>query len=158
MKKQSFLTAVIIILVIALITIIGSIVYEEMINMKKQVVQNTQVIVEQEVENDTIIDEIEEEVITEDESEEEEITENEIEEKTDENEEVFEEESNTEDVAKSIDEKVIDLVKKECGNDESVSFSIERKKGTKYYVAVKSNDVENIWYEVDTETWEVSEY
>ena len=148
MKKQSFLTAVIIILVIALITIIGSIVYEEMINMKKQVVQNTQVIVEQEVENDTIIDEIEEEVITE----------NEIEEKTDESEDEVGEESNTEDVAKSIDEKVIDLVKKECGNDESVSFSIERKKGTKYYVAVKSNDVENIWYEVDTETWEVSEY
>ena len=39
-KKQNVLTAIIIILVIALVMMVGSIVYEEMINMSKQPAQN----------------------------------------------------------------------------------------------------------------------
>ena len=56
------------------------------------------------------------------------------------------------------EEKAIDLVKKLWGEDNSVTFSIAKKKGNKYYVAVKKSNSSNIWYEVDTETWEVSEY
>ena len=39
-KKQNVLTVIIIILVIALVMMVGSIAYEEMINMSKQPIQN----------------------------------------------------------------------------------------------------------------------
>ena len=72
---------------------------------------------------------------------------------------VGEEENNSQkETSQSNDEKAIDLVKKEWGNDDSVTFSIEQKNGTKYYVAVKSENEPTVWYEVDTETWKVSEY
>ena len=58
----------------------------------------------------------------------------------------------------SKDEKAIDLAKKEWGEDDSVKFSIEEKKGSKYYVAVKRDATVISWYEVDTETWKISEY
>jgi len=163
-KKQNLLTAIIIILVIALAMLVGSIVYEEVINMNKQQIQNTsgqldnedkengtdgEEIPNVEEKNDEGIDtEIEEEPATE-------------EEPTEDEEEnyVGEEESNTEDSAESEDEKVIALVKKEWRQDDSVTFSIEKKNGSKYRVAVRDNSTTVLaWYEVDTETWEVSEY
>ena len=70
------------------------------------------------------------------------------------------EEENTpkQEVTENLDEKAIQLVKKEWGEDDSVTFSIEKKKGDKYYVAVKSDSAQTVWYEVDIKTWEVSEY
>ena len=63
-----------------------------------------------------------------------------------------------EDSTQSKEEQAIDAVKKQWGEDDSVTFSVERKKDTKYYVAVKSSNSETTWYEVDIETWEVEEY
>ena len=59
---------------------------------------------------------------------------------------------------KSKDEKAIELAKKAWGNDSSVSFSIEEKKGNIYYVAVKSDATVSLWYEINTDTWEINEY
>ena len=71
-----------------------------------------------------------------------------------------EQESNEEaDVAKTKDEKAIELAKKEWGeNDTSVTYSIEQKDGNIYYIAVKSNATVEQWYEVDTENWTIKEY
>ena len=56
------------------------------------------------------------------------------------------------------DEKTIALAKKTWDGDDSVTFSIEEKKGFMYYVAVKSNATVISWYEVNTDTWEISEF
>ena len=70
-----------------------------------------------------------------------------------------EKESETDDKdEKSIDEKALDLAKKEWGDDSSVQFSIEEKKGNKYYIAVTSNATRIAWYEVNINTWEISEF
>lgn len=149
-KKQSLLTVIITILVIALIMMIGSIVYEEKINMNKQETQNTIAPIEKESEN---VEEKEESSI-----------ENDIQEiPTEEDEEFIGEEEQKEDTTKddatkSKDEKAIDLAQKEWGDDESVTFNVEKKSGDKYYVAVKREATVVQWYEVDTETWEISEY
>ena len=156
-KKQNILTVIIIILVLALIMMIGSIVYEEKINMSKQQTQNTNAPAVENEETDTIIDE--EELPVETDNDEETYEETYEQSTTEKEEYVGEEESDIEeDTTQSKDEKVINLVKKEWGDDDSVTFSIVQKKGTKYYVAVKSQDTETTWYEVDTETWKVSEY
>ena len=52
----------------------------------------------------------------------------------------------------------IELAKKEWGNDDSVSFSIEEKKDNKIYVAVKNDATVIQWYEVNTNDWTISEY
>ena len=156
-KKQNLLTAIIIILVIALAMLVGSIVYEEIINMNKQQTQNTLApeTEDEEPDNTNKNEEILDETESENQVEDEEKTET-----TDEEQEyVGEEESNVEEPIQSKDEKVIDLVKKEWGQDDSVTFSIEKKNGSKYRVAVRDNSTTVLaWYEVDTETWEVSEY
>lgn len=150
-KKQTLLTAIIVILLIILIVMIGSIVYEEMINMNKQNIQ------------DTIVPEVDEEydILP----EEEEISTEENEEVIEENNEYLGEEEQQpenenveQDLPKSKDEKAIELAKNEWGDDDTVTFSVEKKKDTKYYVAVKSAATVLQWYEVDTETWEISEY
>ena len=59
----------------------------------------------------------------------------------------------------STDEKVIDLVKKEWGKDDSVTITIEKKNGNKYRVAVRDTSTTVLqWYEVNIDTWKVSEY
>lgn len=149
-KKQNLLTIVIIMLVITLIMMIGSIVYEEVNMSKKAPVQSTSSPVQGEEEkNDTIengktpVEEKKEENIP----------------QQDDKNYIGEEEGNNgENSTQSKDEKAIDLVKKEWGSDDSVTFSIEQKNGTKYYVAVKKENEPTIWYEVDTENWKVSEY
>ena len=152
-KKQNLLTAIIIILVIALIMMLGSIVYEEKINMSKQPIKDTSAPAQNEEDKDNI--EENEEPPIEDEK-----TEDIVEEPQKQPEDyVGEEENNSQkETTQSNDEKAINLVKKQYGNDNSVTFSIEQKNGTKYYVAVKGSDTETTWYEVDTETWQVSEY
>ena len=58
----------------------------------------------------------------------------------------------------SKEDKAIQLVKEEWGEDDTVTFNIEQKKEDIYYVAVKSETSVLAWYEVDTNTWEVKEY
>lgn len=163
-KKQCVLTAIIIILVLALIVMVGSIVYEEKINMSKNQTQNT-VIPTVKEEN---IDDEEQLPVEDDNTDSEEIVEDEIkdseedeqEKKVEDSEQYVGEEENDkkEDSTQSKEEQAIDAVKKQWGEDASVTFSVERKKDTKYYVAVKSSNSETTWYEVDIETWEVEEY
>lgn len=163
-KKQSLLTAIIIILALALIVMVGSIIYEEKINISKNQTQNT---VTPTVKEENIDDE-EQLPVEDDNTDSEEIVEDEIkdseedeqEEKVEDSEQYVGEEENDkkEDSTQSKEEQAIDAVKKQWGEDDSVTFSVERKKDTKYYVAVKSSNSETTWYEVDIETWEVEEY
>lgn len=151
-KKQNILTFVIVILVLILVALIISIIYEEKINMSKQ---NAEDVISSEIdENEKIEDEVEDIPIEEDEEQQDEIVENE------EPEYVGEEEKQpvVENVQKSKDEKAIELAQNEWGEDKTVSFNVEEKKGDIYYVAVKSDAVVIQWYEVDTVTWEISEY
>ena len=156
-KKQNLLNAIIAILVIALIGMIISIIYEEKINMSKQPIQDTNTSV---VDNEYIKEEkteIEEEITDTDDNENEEVEE---ELPKEENEYIGEEESNIDKQPEmTTDEKVIALVKKEWGNDKSVNVTIEKKNGTKYRAAVRDTSTTVLqWYEIDIETWEISEY
>lgn len=57
------------------------------------------------------------------------------------------------------DQKAIELVKKEWGDDESsVYFNIENKNGTKYKITVRSSETTEAiaWYDVDVETEKVT--
>lgn len=157
-KKQSLLTVIITILVIALIMLVGSIVYEEKINISKRETQNTVAPVENEQEQVSKEQEKEEnsvEDIPVEDAKEEEIIE-------DKDEYVGEEEQVNDatptDTTKSKDEKAIELAQKEWGEDNSVTFNVEEKKEAKYYVAVKREATVVQWYEVDTETWKISEF
>lgn len=59
----------------------------------------------------------------------------------------------------SKDEKVLKLVKETWGEkDDSVTYSIEQKKGELYYVAVKSDATVISWYEVNTGNWTINEF
>ena len=163
-KKQNLLTAIIIILVIALAMLVGSIVYEEIINMNKHQIQNTSLPTSNDEENDLNQEEIK--IESEDDEQDEELVEEDVEkeeetiETTNKEEYVGEEESNSQgETTENKEDKAIQLVKKEWGENKKVTFSIEKKNGTKYRVAVRDNSTTVLaWYEVDTETWEVSEY
>ena len=151
----------IILLVIALAMLVGSIVYEEMVNMNKQTQSTWNPTINQDEENNSN----KENEILENETQSENENLNEVEEEkietTDKEQEyVGKEESNSqEETTENKDNKAIQLVKKEWGEDKTVTFSIEKKNGTKYRVAVRDNSTTVLaWYEVDTETWEVSEY
>ena len=179
-KKQSLLTFTIVILVIALAILLGTMAYEEAINMNKNETEQTS--------NPKIENEGKDEINNEEENKENEpkVEDNEIQNNQEENQEINNQE-NKDDVieekdkdekkdeqeyvgeeevqskeetnsGKTIEEKAIDLAKKEWGNDASVTFNIEEKKGNKYYVSVKRNAITACWYEVDIETWEISEY
>ena len=161
-KKQSLLTAIIFILVIALVMLVGSIIYEEKINISKQPTQNTSTPVidaesDEHEEEEQLQDNITEND-NENKDEEQEDEENIEEPKEENNEYVGKEENNTEDTSKSKDDKAILLAKQEWGEDNGVTFSVEEKKNSTYYVAVRSGGVVLAWYEVNTETWEISEY
>lgn len=157
-KKQNILTFVIVILVLILVALIISIIYEEKINMSKQ---NAQQVLSPEINKDVEEDDEVEKIPDEEENEdnEEQLKPEEIIENED-TEYVGEEEKQpvVENVQKSKDEKAIELAQNEWGKDDTVSFNIEEKKGDIYYVAVKSDAVVIQWYEVDTLTWEISEY
>ena len=143
-KEQNILTLIIILAIIALIIVIGSIVYDEKIKENKEAVESIVVpALENKIEN-----------VIQNESEEANI-ENEKEEYVGEEEK---ETQNEEITTQSKDEKSIDLAKKEWGEDDTVTFNVEEKNGTKYYVAVKRDATVIAWYEVDTENWKISEY
>lgn len=147
MKKiQNILTGIIIIAVIALLGISVWIIYNQIINNQKQ---------ENISNNSSTTNEIS----------------NTIEEKNDEEENnttvqsnndyvgVEEEESDKqENTEKTTEEKAIELAKETWGEDDSVTFSIERKDENIYYIAVRSNAITISWYQINTETWEISEY
>ena len=160
-KKQNLLTLVIIVLSIVILslslyTTIILFVYEgkRKINNNKQPQNNLETPIQKEnqIENEPK-DDTPEEPKNEEQKPEETKPEN------PEKDYIGEEENTSKDnQTQSKDEKAIELVKEKYGNDDSVTFSIEQINGTKYYVAVKSEETETVWYEVDTETWEVSEY
>ena len=148
MKKQKILNIIIIIAVMVLIGIAVSIGYEQTINSKKQEELNKISTNTNEIKNNTTKPQEEEKNTAKEENEPEE-------------EYVGKEEENSsqeDNKVKSKDEKTIDLAKKTWGEDDSVTFSIEEKKGFIYYVAVKSNATVISWYEVNTDTWEISEF
>lgn len=142
MNKQKILNIIIIVAVIALLGILGSIAYEQKVNYEKD--KDTTV--------STNTNEIKNEIVEQ---------EGTTEEKKPEQEYVGQEEEDSlkeETPAKTKDEKVIELAKQTWDGDDSVTFSIEEKKGFMYYVAVKSNATVISWYEVNTDTWEISEF
>lgn len=69
-----------------------------------------------------------------------------------------EEEESNKDNQISKDEKAIKLAKETYGEDDTVTFNIEQKKDNLYYVAVKNDATTILWYEIDTDTWKISEY
>lgn len=160
-KKQNLLTVVIIILSIVILslslyTLIISFVYEKgtKINNNKQLQNNLETPIQKENQKEN-----EPKDNTPEETKDEEQKPEETKPENPEKDYIGEEENTSEDnQTQSKDEKAIELVKEKYGNDDSVTFSIEQINETKYYVAVKSEETETVWYEVDTETWEVSEY
>ena len=143
-KEQNILTLIIVLAIIALAIIIGSIIYEEQIGENKEAVESIAIPAIEE-KQETIEPVESENIIKEEETEE----------------YVGEEEQETqkeETIPQNKDEKAIDLVKKEWGEDDTVTFNVEKKNGSKYYVAVKKDATVISWYEVDTENWEINEY
>ena len=143
-KSQKVLNIIIVLLVIALIAMIGLVIYDsKMANNEEKNVDVSKTEINQNQNNQVVEEEIQEE------------TDN-SEEYVGEEEKESQEEETTE---LSNDEKAIQLAKKEWGEDDNtVTYSIEEKKGNIYYIAVKSNATTISWYQVNTETWEISEF
>lgn len=148
-KEQNILTLFIILAIIALLVIIGSIVYEYKIEKNKETIESISI---------PRVETKKEDIVENENQEQEQVKEPEPKKE----EYVGEEEQETEKeevvTTQSKDEKVIELAKKEWGEDNTVTFNIEEKKGTKYYVAVKRDAIVVAWYEVDTENWKINEY
>lgn len=147
-KEQRILTIIIVLAIWGIAILSGTMVYEEKIARNKETVEAIKVPV------------IEEDIVEEDDEDEEEKNEEDL---LEQNKEVYvgeeeKEEQKEETIMQNDNEKAIDLVKKEWGESDGVSFSIEEKKDAKYYVAVKQNSLVIAWYEVNTEDWSISEY
>lgn len=147
-SKQNILTAIIVILVLILAVLIFSIVYEQISTVNSEMLENN-------ISSKDNEDDISDEQTEKTESNEEEIP---GEEYVGEEEKEANEDNNNEETIINKEDKAIELAKKEWGEDDTVTFSIEEKKGSKYYVAVKSDAIVKMWYEIDTDTWEISEY
>ena len=127
-KEQKILTLIIILAIIALAVLIWSIIYDAEIKRNKIAVESIKI---PEVKaKKEVVEPVEEEK------------------------EDFKEEI----IIQNKDEKAIELAKKEWGEDDTVTFNIEKKNGAKYYIAVKKDAMVVEWYEVDTESWKISEY
>ena len=149
-KQQHILTLIIVLAVIGIAVVIASIIYDEKIRDNKKAVETISVPQIDNIEKEEPAKEEEKpEVST--------ITESDYvgEEEKESQEQVEEEQKESK---QTDDEKAIELAKKECGNDDSVSFSIEEKKDNKIYVAVKNDATVIQWYEVNTNDWTISEY
>lgn len=150
-KQQHILTLIIVLAVIGIAVLVCSIIYDEKIKDNKKAVETiSQPENEEKIEESLPIDEEDNAVDTE-ESQDDYVGEEEKESQ----EQVKEEQKESK---QTDDEKAIELAKKEWGDDDSVSFSIEEKKDTKIYVAVKSDATVIQWYEVNTSDWTISEY
>ena len=146
-KAQNILTGIIIIAVIALIGIIVWITYNQIINSQKEEnTTNTIITNETNTTNNTVVEENDEVENTTNQSNDDYIG---IEE---------EESAKEENTEKTTDERAIELARETWGEDDSVTFSIERKDGNLYYIAVRSNATTISWYQINTVTWEISEY
>ena len=149
-KQQHILTLIIVLAVIGIAVVIASIIYDEKIRDNKKAVETISV---------PQIDNIEKEEPPKEEEKPEVSTNTESdyvgEEEKESQEQVEEEQKESK---QTDDEKAIELAKKEWGNDDSVSFSIEEKKDNKIYVAVKNDATVIQWYEVNTNDWTISEY
>ena len=146
-KTQNLLTGIIIVAVIALIGIIVWITYNQIINSQKEEKNTTNTIATNETTNTINVEENQEE------------EENTPVESNDDYIGIEEEESaNEENTEKTTDERAIELAKETWGEDDSVTFSIERKDGNVYYIAVSSNATTISWYQVNIDTREISEY
>lgn len=146
--KQNILTVVIIVAIIALIGIIVYVMYEEKIKENNKVQNATLIESVNNTTNNTV-------------QEEKEQPKKEEEEQPKQDEYIGKEEEETnkeEDTQMTKDEKAIQLAKDQWGEDSSVTFNIEEKKDNIYYIAVKSNATVVAWYEVNTETWTISEF
>lgn len=144
-KSQKVLNIIIVLLVIALIAMIGLVIYDSRnSNSEENNVDISKTEINQNQNNQVIEEEIKEE------------ENNNNEEYVGEEEKESQEEATTE---LSNDEKALQLAKKEWGEDDNtVTYSIEEKKDNIYYIAVKSNATTISWYQVNTETWEISEF
>ena len=150
-NQQHILTLIIVLAVIGIAVLVCSIIYDEKIKDNKKAVETiSQPENEEKIEEILPIDEEDNTVDTE-ESQDDYVGEEEKESQ----EQVKEEQKESK---QTDDEKAIELAKKEWGDDDSVSFSIEEKKDTKIYVAVKSDATVIQWYEVNTSDWTISEY
>ena len=141
MKKQKILTVVIIMATIALIGVIAFAIYDTKSSEEQKIVPE----VEEKKDNTTNTVQPEEP----------------IKEEKPNNEYVGQEENDSkeeENKEKTKEEKAIELAQKTWGEDDSVTFNIEEKKENIYYIAVKSNATVISWYEVNTETWTISEF
>ena len=144
-SKQRILTGIIVIAIIMLALVVGYAIYEAKISQKEEVPNNSETSPKIEDKKDnTVADEKEEN-------------------KPDEKEEYVGKEENEsktpeENVQITKEEKALMLAKEKWGEDDSVTFSIEEKKENIYYVAVKSNATVISWYEIDTNTWKISEF
>lgn len=142
-KKQNILTILLIIALLVLIGLIVFIIYDVKNSNKEPEVKVPEV--SENTNND--ISKTEEETPVKEEEQKEEY--------------IGKEESETiqeQDTKITNDEKAIQLAKQTWGEDDSVTFSIEEKKGDMYYIAVKSNATVISWYEINTNTWEISEF
>ena len=155
-KKQHFLTGIIIIALIGIIILVVYFVYEMKKGNDSSIEQDNNQLSEiqeldEEKAEEKVEKEIEEEKIVEPEKKQEEYI-------GEEEKNVTDEETKAANESKSKDEKAIELAKKQWGDDNTVTFSIEEKKGSMFYIAVKSEANVISWYEVNTETWEINDY
>lgn len=140
-KEQKILTLIIISAIIALTVLIWSIIYDAEIKRNKIAVESIKI---PEVKaKEEVVEPVEEEKT---------VTSEEV------TNEYIGEEEKEEIIIQNKDEKAIELAKKEWGEDDTVTFNIEKKNGAKYYIAVKKDAMVVEWYEVDTESWKISEY
>lgn len=150
-KQQHILTLIIVLAVIGIAVLIGSIIYDEKIKDNKKAVETISAPQVEVAKKDEVEEPAKEEQNSAKENEKEYVGEEEKESQ----EQVKEEQKESK---QTDDEKAIELAKKEWGEDDSVSFSIEEKKDTKIYVAVKQDATVIQWYEVNTKDWTISEY
>lgn len=140
-KEQKILTLIIISAIIALTVLIWSIIYDAEIKRNKIAVESIKI---PEVKaKEEVVEPVEEEKT---------VTSEEV------TNEYIGEEEKEEIIIQNKDEKAIELAKKEWGEDDTVTFNIEKKNGAKYYIAVKKDAMVVEWYQVDTESWKISEY
>ena len=152
-KQQHILTLIIVLEIIGIAVLIGSIIYDEKIKDNKKAVETISAPQVEVAKNENEEEQTKEENSPEDNSDSES---NYVGEEEKESQEQVKEEQK--ESKQTDDEKAIELAKKEWGDDNSVSFSVDNKKDTKIYVAVHQDATVIQWYEVNTSDWTISEY
>ena len=153
-KKQHILTLIIILAVIGIAVVVASIIYDERVKENKKAVESISAPKVEVAKNDN-----EEEQAKEEESLPENNSNSESdyvgEEEKESQEQVKEEQKESK---QTDDEKAIELAKKEWGEDDTVSFSVENKEDTKIYVSANQNGAVIQWYVINTSDWTIKKY